>query len=174
MSFKRDILRQLKLIVDVNLIFPIAKSDFVKKLDEMVQLGTTDIYPDNIWPINIYEKPLKGFVNENEFKLIRNPRRSNTLWNFAVVSGKFHSKDGYLYINYEIVGFSNMLWMGLCFFDFLLIIMMIGSSEFLSLFVLVCVSLILLIIPYFVFRRSVQFMRLYLTEQFENIVLHLK
>ncbi|MTH15790.1 hypothetical protein [Flavobacterium sp. LC2016-01] len=152
-------LRKIQLIKDISIQLPVSKTDFIQKFRTNVDESDLSFVPFEVFRSSTSE--YKGNIDGSAFELKKRRRLFDTNYSFATVTGSLIDRNDKLIIDAEILGFKKRM---IFFFAFIVLIyliaftgMMLGSDEipfFVLPFLLIHMSL-MLGIPYFVIRRSV-------------------
>ena len=171
----KDFLKRIKLIDNLQTELEIERTDFVHKLSQHVDEGSTGIFSDAFDVFSKSKNEYKGKVDINGFKIKRRKRLFDTNINLAVASGRYNQKGNKLIIDTEINGFSPIF---IPFFIFCLLFYPIFITIFLfaentdtatMLFAIPFILLhgsFMLGIPYFLMRRGVKRLKRELEREF--------
>ncbi len=168
----QEFLRRLKLIDTMTTTLPTSKVEFVNRLNEITDEGSTGILSDPFDIFSSSEKEFKGQVNSTGFKIKRRRKFFDTNKNFAVATGTFKEDIGQLTVETTINGYNNFF---IVFYVFLLIfysVFIIGilfsdaKEVFFVIPFLFLHGIIMFAIPYFIMRRSVKRMKYELEREF--------
>ncbi|RED23825.1 hypothetical protein BD847_2897 [Flavobacterium cutihirudinis] len=154
-----DFLRKIQLIKDITIQLPISKKDFTEKFRNNVDESDFSFVPFEVFQSSRNE--YKGNIDGSAFELKKRRRLFDTNYSFAKVTGSLIERNDKLIIDAEILGFRKImiLFFGFTIFFYLIAFtgMMFGNNNipfFALTFLLIHMSLVLGI-PYFVIRRSV-------------------
>ncbi|WP_299625193.1 hypothetical protein [uncultured Tenacibaculum sp.] len=171
----RDFLKRIKLIDDLQTELEVEKTDFVHKLKQNVDEGSTGIFSDAFDIFSRSKNDYKGNVDLNSFKVKRRKKLFDTNINLAVASGTYNQKGNKLIIDTEINGFSPIFIpffiFCLLFYPVFIIIFLFGENNDTAT-ILFAIPFILLHatfmigIPYFLMRRGVKRLKRELEREF--------
>ena len=154
-----NFLRKINLVKDITIQLPVSKIDFIQKFRNNVDESDLGFVPFEVFQSSRNE--YKGNIDGSAFELKKRRRLFDTNYSFAKVTGSLIEKDDKLIIDAEILGFKKRMIIFFAFIIFFYLIafagMMLGSDDipfFVLPFLLIHMSIILGI-PYFVIRRSV-------------------
>lgn len=154
-----NFLRKINLIKDITIQLPVTKTEFIQKFRNNVDESDLGYVPFEVFQSSTNE--YKGNIENNTFELKKRKKIFDTNYSFAKVSGELAQEDNQLTINVEIFGFRKRMLIFVAFillFYFIFFVGTISDSDtfpfFIFPFLLIHMSL-MLIIPYFVVRRSV-------------------
>jgi hypothetical protein len=168
----KEFLRRLKLIDSMTTTLPTSKVEFVNRLNEITDEGSTGMMSDTFDIFSSSKNEFKGQVTFDSFKIKRRRRFFDTNMNFAVANGNFTEKNGQLTVDTEINGFNNFF---IIFYVFLIIFYSIfifgfwGSDNkggFIALPFILLHGTFMFAIPYFMMRRSVKRLKYELEREF--------
>lgn len=169
----KDFLRKLKLSDELTVKLQISKHDFVSKLNEQVDYGSTNIMSGIFEAFSSSDNDFVGTVNQHEFQLRRRKRFFEYNSNFAIAKGFYEQQGETLLVHSKIIGFHNIM---IVFYVFIIMIygifaisiMTMGDGAGIGLFLpfLIIHATFMLGIPYFVMRRSVKKMKRELEKEF--------
>ena len=168
----KDFLRRIKLIDSMTTTLPISKIQFVNRLHEITDVGSTAMMLDTFEAFSSSKKEFKGQINFDNFKIRKRKRFFETNKYIAVATGTFDEKGGQLTVETEINGFSDFY---IVFYAFLIIIYSIliiafstglagGGFSFLP-FIIIHGTL-MFCLPYFMMKRSVRNLKYELEREF--------
>lgn len=125
----KEFLQKLKLIDYFQTELDIKKNDFVSKLREQVDEGSTSTFSDTFDVFSSSKNEYKGEINQDSFKIKRRRRFFDMNINMAVAIGTYKQKDDLLIINTEINGFQGVM---IPFYIFCIIIYSVFIVGFFS------------------------------------------
>lgn len=170
----KELLKKLKLIDHLQINLEIQKNDFVHKLSEQVDEGSTSFFSDVFDIFSSSKKEYKGIVDANRFKIKRKKKFFDVNMNMAVANGTYTQKENKLIITTEINGFTNMmipfyifcvLIYGAIFIGFLFAGNTEGSAF--SVFPFITIHAAFMMgIPYFMMRKSTKSLKHELEREF--------
>jgi len=161
----KEFLKKIRLIDYLVIDLDITKNEFITKLKENVDEGSTGFMSDSF----------DMFSSSENFKIKRRKRLFDTTMNLAVASGTYRQKDNLLIINTEINGFSGMmipLYIFILIFYSIFIVMFLfsdsigGGGIVPALFFTAVHASLMLGLPYFMMRRSIKNMKRELDRDF--------
>ncbi|OHX65424.1 hypothetical protein [Flammeovirga pacifica] len=171
----KELLKKLKLIDYLHTELIIQQNDFVNKLRNHVDEGSTGIFADTFDVFSSSKNEYKGEVSFNGFKIKRRRKFFDTNMNMAVANWTYSQKEGKLIINTEINGFHGMV---IPFYIFCIIIYgafivgllsadkIGGNAPGLALpFIIIHVAF-MMGIPYFIMRRGTKRLKHELAREF--------
>ena len=171
----KELLKKLKLIDYLQTELIIQKNDFVNKLRNHVDEGSTGLFSDTFDVFSSSKNEYKGEVSFNGFKIKRRRRFFDMNMNMAVANGTYSQKDDKLIIDTEINGFHGMM---IPFYIFCFIIYGVFIVGFLSAdeiggnapgfafpFIIIHAAF-MMGIPYFIMRRSTKRLKHELEREF--------
>ncbi|WP_291145408.1 hypothetical protein [Flavobacterium sp. UBA7680] len=165
-----NFLRKIKLVKDITIQLPVSKIDFIQKFRNNVDESDLGYVPFEVFQSSRNE--YKGNIENNSFDLKRRKRLFDTGYSFAKVNGNLIQENDKLVIDAEIIGFRKRMIIFFAFIVFFYLIAFTGmilTGDNVSLiflpFLLFHMS-IMLGIPYFVIRRSVNRMAYNLERDF--------
>lgn len=170
----REFLKRLKLIDSMTTTLQTSKVEFVNRLNEITDEGSTGMMSDTFDVFSSSKNEFKGQVSFDSFKIKRRRRFFDTNMNFAVANGTFEENNGQLTIDTEINGFNNFF---IVFYVFLIIFYSIfifgfassdknGSGEFVAIPFILLHGTFMFGLPYFMMRRSVKRLKYELEREF--------
>lgn len=167
----KDILRKLKLIDNMTTTLRISKAEFVARLLNIIDEGSTGMFLDTFDAFSSSKNEFKGQVNYDGFKLKRRRRFFDANMGTAIANGTFFESNGELIIETEINGFNGFF---IVFYIFLIIfysLSILGVStskdiDFVAVPFLLLHGTIMFAIPYFMMRRSVKRLKYELEREF--------
>lgn len=104
-----EYLNKLGLVDSMTIELEINRQEFVNRLSEVVDKGSTGMMADNFDIFLSSNNEFKGTVEPNGFKIKRNRKLFDTNFNFAVATGVFDSLNGKLQIETVINGFTGFM-----------------------------------------------------------------
>ncbi|AUC15859.1 hypothetical protein BTO06_12165 [Tenacibaculum sp. SZ-18] len=171
----KELLKKLKLIDYLQTELIIQKNDFVNKLRNHVDEGSTGIFSDTFDVFSSSKNEYKGEVSFNGFKIKRRRKFFDMNMNMAVAKGTYSQKDDKLIIDTEINGFHGMM---IPFYIFCIIIYGVFIVGFLSAdeiggnapgfafpFIIIHAAF-MMGIPYFIMKRSTKRLKHELEREF--------
>jgi hypothetical protein len=168
----KEILKRLKLIDYLTTTLRASKYDFVNRLSNITDIGSSGMFSDTFDVFSSSKNEFKGQVDLNGFKLKRRRRFFDTSMTFAIAKGTFNENNGQLTIETEINGFHNFI---IVFYVFLIIfysILIFGilrednKESFVGIPFLLLHGTFMFAIPYFIMRRSVKRLKYELEREF--------
>ena len=168
----KEFLKRLKLIDYLTIALPTNKTDFVNRLYEVTDIGSTGMFSDTFDIFSSSKNEFKGQVDTDGFKLKRRKRFFDTNMNFAVANGTFSETNGQLIIETEVNGFNNFF---IVFYVFLIIFYSIfifgfwgsdNKGSFIAIPFILLHGTFMFVIPYFMMRRSVKRLKYELEREF--------
>jgi len=171
----KEFLKKIRLIDYLVIDLDITKNEFITKLKENVDEGSTGFMSDSFDMFSSSKNEYKGHVGFENFKIKRRKRLFDTTMNLAVASGTYRQKDNLLIINTEINGFSGMmipLYIFILIFYSIFIVMFLfsdsigGGGIVPALFFTAVHASLMLGLPYFMMRRSIKNMKRELDRDF--------
>lgn len=167
-----EFLKRLKLIDNMTTTLQTSKVEFVNRLAQVTDKGSTGMMSDTFDIFSSSKNEFKGQVNFDSFEIKRRRRLFDTNMSSAVAKGTFVERDGHLKIETEINGFNNLF---IVFYVFLIIFYSIFIISFLSNvnemgfipipFIMIH-GTVMFGIPYFLMRRSVKRLKYELEREF--------
>lgn len=94
----KEFLKRLKLIDSMTTTLQISKVEFVNRLNEITDQGSTGIFSDSFDIFSSSKNEFKGQVNFDNFKIKRRRRFFDTNMNIAVANGTLIENNGQLTI----------------------------------------------------------------------------
>jgi hypothetical protein len=171
----KNLLRKLKLIDYLQTELEIQKTDFVNRLRNQVDDGSTSSFFEAFEAFSSSKNEYKGEVSFSGFKIKRRRRFFDMNMNMAVASGTFTQKDNRLIIHTEINSFKGAMIPFYLFLIFIYAFFIIGfivadevkgnAPFFVFPFILVH-GLLMFSIPYFIMRRSTKRLKYELEREF--------
>jgi hypothetical protein len=162
----KELLERLKLIQHFTIEIEAEKSDFVKKLMERVDEGSTGTFFSAFEAFDSSKNEYKGTARSDGFKIRRRRKFFDMNLNLAIAKGSYRQKDNLLLIDTEIYGFHGML---IPFYIFVPIFYVIGIIVFLTtdnppqpwfVFPFIVVHAVFMLgIPYLIMRKGVNRMK---------------
>lgn len=168
----KEFLKRLKLIDRMTTTLQISKVEFVNRLNEITDQGSTGIFSDSFDIFSSSNNEFKGQVNFDNFKIKRRRRFFDTNMNFAVANGTFIENNGQLTIETELNGFNNffiLFYVLLILFYSFFIFGLIASDnniEFIAIPFIILHATFMFALPYFIMRRSVKRLKYELEREF--------
>lgn len=168
----KEFLKRFRLIDSMTTTLQISKVEFVNRLNEITDQGSTGIFSDSFDIFSSSNNELKGQVNFDNFKIKRRRRFFDTNMNLAVANGTFIENNGKLTIETELNGFNNffiLFYVLLILFYSFFIFSFIGSDnngEFIAIPFILLHGTFMFGLPYFMMRRSVQRLKYELEREF--------
>ncbi|PUU70579.1 hypothetical protein DBB36_08070 [Flavobacterium sp. WLB] len=153
-----NFLRKINLVKDITIELPVSKIDFTEKFRNNV-----DEYDLGFVPFEAFQSSkneYKGNIDGSAFELKKRRRLFDTNYSFAEVTGSLIERNEKLIIDAEILGFKKRMiiifaFIVLFYLIFIAGMISVGDDTFIFLpFLLIHMS-IMLGIPYFIIRRSV-------------------
>ncbi len=105
----KEFLKKLKLIQYLTFEIDIQRSDFVKKLRNIVDEEEISILSDPFEAFSRSKNEYKGQVGDHKFKIKRRKKFFDMNMNFAVAEGTYQQQDENLLFEIEINGFIKMM-----------------------------------------------------------------
>jgi hypothetical protein len=172
-----EFLQRLKLIDHFTLELEVEKPVFVERMRQVVDPGNTSMLTASFDVFRSGNKEYKGDVDDNGFQIRRRRRFFDTNRNFALAKGTIRQKDNYLIVDTQVSSFSTFF---LIFYIFLLVIYAIvivslflteesSQAMMISIPAILLHASFMIVIPYFVLRRSTQRMKYDLTRELHFI-----
>jgi hypothetical protein len=168
----REFLKRLKLIDGMKTTLQTSKVEFVSRLYEITDEGSTGMMSDTFDVFSSSKNEFKGQINFDSFRIKRRRRFFDTNMNFAVANGTFTENNGQLTIDTEINGFNNffiVFYVFLIVFYAIFIFGLIGNSStegFEAIPFVLLHGTFMFGIPYFMMRRSVNRLKYELEREF--------
>ncbi|MEO6175877.1 MAG: hypothetical protein ABIP27_12070 [Flavobacterium circumlabens] len=154
-----NFLRKVNLIKDITIQLPITKTEFIQKFRNYVDESDLGYVPFEVFQSSTNE--YKGNIQNNTFELKKRKKIFDTNYSFAKVIGELTQENDQLTINVEIFGFRKRMLIFVVIILLFYLVFFLGSVSngdvfpfFIFPFLLIHMSL-MLVIPYFVIRRSV-------------------
>ncbi|TDO71484.1 hypothetical protein EV143_108138 [Flavobacterium chryseum] len=155
-----DFLRKIKLTKDIIIQLPVSKIDFIQKFRNNVDESNLDYDPFEVFQSSINE--YKGHIGDYIFEIKKRKKIFDTNYSFAKVTGELTEENNQLIINAEISCFRKrmiiFIVMALLFYSIFFISMVFNAENtvpfFMVPFLLIHMSL-MIGVPYFIIRRSV-------------------
>jgi len=154
-----DFLRKINLVKDITIQLSVSKIDFTKKFRDNVDESDLGFVPFEAFQSSKNE--YKGNIDGSAFELKKRRRLFDTNYSFAEVTGSLIERNDKLIIEAEIFGFKKRMIILFTFVIFFYLIafagMVLGNGDipfFILPFLFIHMS-IMLGIPYFIIRRSV-------------------
>ena len=161
----KNLLIKLKLIDYLNTELKISKSEFLRKLNLIVDEGSTNSLTDIFDVFSSSKNEYKGKVDFSKFEIKRKRKFFDINFNFPLAKGTVNQKGELLYINTEINAFKGLIVFFfiilLIFYSIFLITLIFGGinegkeSLIIIPFILIHGSL-MLGMPYLFLRKSVE------------------
>lgn len=154
-----NFLRKINLVKDITIQLPITKTEFIQKFRNHVDESDLGYVPFEVFQSSTNE--YKGNIQNNTFELKKRKKIFDTNYSFAKVIGEIIQENNELTINVEIVGFrKRILLFGVMILLFYLLFFVgaISNDDAFPFFILPFLMIhmsVMLVIPYFVIRRSV-------------------
>lgn len=154
-----NFLRKINLIKDITIQLPISKTEFIQKFRNNVDESDLSYVPFEVFQSSKNE--YKGYIGNNIFELKKRKKIFDTNYSFAKVIGELTQENNELTIDVEIFGFRKRMLIFAVFILLFYLIFFVGaisnSSDFpFFMFPFLLIHMfIMLIIPYFVIKRSV-------------------
>lgn len=159
-------LRKLKVIDDVEITLPMMKSDFINKLKNSTEEGSTSSFFPLFEAFSGGDKLFKGSINGDNFKVRKHIRLYDKSRGGAIAKGKVTQDGDNIKISATINGFRKAMIFYYVFITLLYLFVLgsfIFSIEFegiqIPIFVLPLVlihALLMYMIPLYVMRKSVK------------------
>lgn len=161
-TIMKEILTKLKLIDHLNMILPIRKDEFVRRLSTAVDEGDSGIVSNTLDTFSFGKNIWKGTVNADGFYLLKKTNTIDIFSKFATANGTFIENNGKLNIDVAIESAYYRL-----IILYLLIIIGIYSTlselpsipsdvnPFFFLFLLIPLGM-MLVMPYYIMRQAVK------------------
>ena len=171
----KELLKKLKLIDYLQIELIIQKNDFVNKLRNHVDEGSTGVFSSPFEAFSSSKNEYKGQVGYDGFKIKRKRKFFDTNMNLAVASGTYRQNSEKLIIETEINGFSGMM---IPFYLFALVFYSIfigaffmadnikGNGAGFALPFIFIHAAFMFGLPYFMMRRSTKRMKHELEREF--------
>ncbi|MBS1572732.1 MAG: hypothetical protein JST62_10085 [Bacteroidetes bacterium] len=168
----KNILIRLKLIDTMTTTLPTSKVEFVNRLNEITDEGSTGMLSDSFDVFSSSKNEFKGQVNIDSFKIKRRRRFFDTNMNFAVANGTFIENNGQLTVETEINGFNNFF---ILFYVALILFYSIAffgpsfnsvNGDYFAIPFLLLHGTFMFALPYFMMRRSVKRLKYELEREF--------
>ena len=169
-------LHKINLIEYLRLELEVQKNDFVTKLREHVDQGSTSSLSDAFDVFSRSKNEYKGEVNYNSFKIKRKKKFFEANFNTAIANGTYYQKDNTLVIEAEINGFRKIFIFYYLFLIIFYLFFITGFTFFntdqsghINLFSTLFIflhGLFMLSLPYFLMRRSVKRLKRELEREF--------
>ncbi|KOP36269.1 MULTISPECIES: hypothetical protein [unclassified Flavobacterium] len=153
-----NFLRKINLVKDITIELPVSKIDFTEKFRNNVDESDLGFVPFEAFQSSKNE--YKGNIDGSAFELKKRRRLFDTNYSFAEVTGSLIERNEKLIIDAEILGFKKRMiiifaFIVLFYLIFIAGMISVGDDTFIFLpFLLIHMS-IMLGIPYFIIRRSV-------------------
>ena len=176
----KEFLIRIKLIDSMTTTLQTSKVEFVNRLNEITDEGSTGMMSDTFDVFSSSKNEFKGQVNFDSFKIKRRRRFFDTNMNFAVANGTFIENNEQLIVETEINGFNNffiVFYIFLIVFYSIIILVVSGdnnSESFIVIPFLLLHGTFMFAIPYLIMRRSVKRLKYELEREFYYLTRHLK
>ncbi|MDR6760458.1 hypothetical protein J2Y38_000637 [Flavobacterium sp. 2755] len=154
-----NFLKKINLIKNITIQLPVSKIDFIQKFRNNVDESDLGYVPFEIFLSSRNE--YKGNIENNSFELKKRKKLFDMNHSFAKVNGNLIQENDKLTIDVEIIGFRKRM---IIFFGFIIFFYLISIAGMISVgdnvtfiflpFLFIHMS-IMLGIPYFIIRRSV-------------------
>lgn len=159
-------LKKLKLIDNLKTELEISKNDFHKKLNKIIDDGSSNFISDFFDLFSKSKNEYKGYVDFSNFKIVRKKRLFDMGFSFPTIKGEIEQKGERILINSEINAFKGVfvffIFFVLLFYTFTIFAMFFLSSKdnngeaFIAIPLILIHACFMLGIPYFILRRSVK------------------
>lgn len=168
----KEFLKRLKLIDYLTLTLPTEKTEFVNRLSEITDFGSSGMFSDAFDVFSSSKNEFKGQVDLNGFKLKRRRRFFDSNMNFTTANGTFKESNNQLTIETELNGFNNFFYI---FYGFLILFYSIfifsllvndNNIGFIAIPFLLLHGAFMFALPYFIIRRSVKRLKYDLEREF--------
>ncbi len=171
----KEFLKKIKLIEHLTTDIEIQKNEFVSKLKQHVDQGSTGMFSDTFDFFSSSENEYKGQVGYEGFKIKRRRKIFDMNMNLAVASGTYRQNNEKLIIETEINGFNGMM---IPFYVFAILFYSIfigaffmtdnfeGNGAGFALPFIFIHAAFMFGIPYFIMRRSTKRMKHELEREF--------
>lgn len=168
----KNILKRLKLYDNQTTTLPISRLEFVNRLNELVEEGSTSMVSDSFDAFDRSNKEFKGSIFEDSFKIKKRHKLFDFNLNSAVAFGTFVEKDNQLIIETKIRGVNAFF---MIFYLLLLVVFPISmvsilrseSQDVQTSIILVLLQFVFMFgIPYLLLRMSTQRLKRDLEKQF--------
>ena len=168
----KNILKRLKLYDNQTTTLPINRLEFVNRLNELVEEGSTSMVSDSFDAFDRSNKEFKGSIFEDSFKIKKRHKLFDFHLNSAVAFGTFVEKDNQLIIETKIRGVNAFF---MIFYLLLLVVFPISmvsilrseSQDVQTSIILVLLQFVFMFgIPYLLLRMSTQRLKRDLEKQF--------
>jgi len=172
-----NFLRKLKLADSLTTELEITKQEFVTRLKENVDEGTTDAFSDMFDIFTSSKNEYKGRVGLDHFEIKRRAKFFDSSMNLAVAKGTYRQKDQILIIDTEINSFVSFMWLfliGITFIYSIFFLTMLTSyiqddESLLGFPFLIFHATFMYGIPYFIMRRSTSRLKYDLEREFHYL-----
>ncbi|UII26525.1 hypothetical protein LVD15_25050 [Fulvivirga maritima] len=165
----------MKLLETHTFKLEIQKDEFVKSLKAQVDEERSELIPDYVGFESVKGNEYVGYVSHDNFKMRRKRRRARMNFNVAEAKGTYEQHGNYLLIKTEIYGFSGkmrLFYLLVLLLDAFFVIVFLTTDlfnriqwEFKEPFFIIHI-LGMLIMPYFIMRKSVTTMIYELEREF--------
>lgn len=174
-----DFLRNIKLIDDFSTTLNISKSEFVSTLRNNVDQADIDgMFSSAFEAFTSSDNMFKGQVDSKGFKIRKRRRFFEKNFGYTKAFGTYRERGDMLIINTKISAWNNFMFFWLCivivfYLIFISTLFTSGTSDgvgFVALPFIIIHSLLMLVIPYFMMRKSVKKMKQELEREFFSVI----
>ncbi|SDI45981.1 hypothetical protein [Winogradskyella thalassocola] len=176
-----DFLRRIKLIDTFSTTLNVSRSEFISALRNNVDEADIDSIFSGAFEVFTSSKNLyKGNVNHNGFRIRKRKRFFEKNIGKTIATGNLREQGETLFINTQIKGWNNSMFLFYGFLSVFYLIFIVGSFAnifssdsafpiFVPIFILIH-ALFMFGIPYFMMRRSVKRLKEDLDREFHYII----
>ena len=168
----KNLLTRLKLIQHFTIEIEIEKSEFVSKLEENVDDGDTGVMFSAFEGFSSSKNHYKGSVGQDRFKIRRRRKIFDMNMNMSIANGSYVQKNNTLAIETEVNGFHNMfipyyILIGIIYITGIILSFSTNNTWTFSIIPFIIIhACIMMGLPYFIMRRSVERMKYELERDF--------
>ena len=168
----KNYLKKLKLIDTFSTEIEISRDEFVEKLTAIVDKGSIGLFSDPFEMLTSGKNEYKGQVNFEGFEIRKRRRFFDTSSSLSRAEGTFSEQNNKLRIDTEVNslgGFTTFILAFLVIFYLGIVITIMGSDDEASFIVIPFILIhgsLMLSIPYFMIKRSVQKLKYDLEREF--------
>jgi len=159
----KEFLTRIKLVLNFSTELEIRKTEFVQKLRDSVDEGSTSFFMESFDIFSSSKNEYKGMVNDDGFKIKRKRKLFDVGSSMAIAKGAYYQNGNKLIIKTEVKGFHGMMIPFYIFFSLFYIAFFIsfftlgetgGYGSGLMIIFLILHASFMMGLPYFIMRRS--------------------
>ncbi len=167
----REFLQKIKLIDHLTTEVQMPVTEFVDKLEKVVDKGETGFYSNAFEAFSGSKNVLKGRIDYDGFRIKQRRSFFDRNIHFAVANGSFTENNHVLLVETEINGFFKPFFFVLIFIFPIYIFQIVNSGPIYPIFIQIILFVLFVVgFPYFMMRRSVHRLKYELEKVFFYIV----